>query len=219
MPTRVLVASELRLVRECLEGALAAAPDLTVVGAAADRRSVVSLGRESSPEALVLDRRMPDGLPAVLELLAERPRTRVLAYGVQETEPEIAVCSDAGIHGFVPHDAGPEDLIDCLRRVLRGEFVGSARVSELLLRHFVRRTAPLAGHGLTSREVEIMRQLDLGRSNKEIAASLGIELATVKSHVHHLLGKLEARRRSEAAAKWRSSGRTNVAYWVPRRTG
>jgi DNA-binding NarL/FixJ family response regulator len=219
MQTSILVAADLRLVREWLAHDLASAPDLTVVGTVADRMAALSLARRLSPDALVLDRSMPDSLRAVHEIVAERPRIRVLAYGVQETEPEVAVCWDAGVHGFIPRDATREVLIDSLRQIVRGEFVGSAAVSAFLLRHSVSRTAPLAGHGLTGREMEIVKQLELGRSNKEIAAALGIEVATVKNHVHHLLRKLQARRRSEAAAKWRSCGRAGTTTWVARRAG
>lgn len=219
MPTSVLVASDLRLVREWLAHDLGSAPDLLVVGAVSDRGTAISLARRLSPDVLLFDRGMPDGLLAVLEIAAERPRMRVLAYGVQETEPEVAVCSDAGVHGFVPRDAGREALIESVRRTMRGEFVGSPAVSAFLLRHFVHRSAPVAGHGLTGRELEIMRLLELGRSNKEIGAALGIEVATVKHHVHNLLRKLQARRRSEAAAKWRSCGRAGNTTWVARRSG
>jgi DNA-binding NarL/FixJ family response regulator len=219
MPINVLVAADICLVREWLAHDLASAPDLIVVGVAADRATALSLARRHSPDALLLDRSMPDGLLAVLEIVAERPRIRVLVYGVQETEPEVAVCSDAGVHGFIPRDASREVLIESLRRTVRGEFVGSASVSTLLLRHFVHRTAPFAGHGLTSREMQIVTQLELGRSNKEIATALGIEVATVKNHVHNILRKLQTRRRSEAAAKWRSCGRTGTTNWVARRAG
>ena len=219
MPTRIVVAADLRLIREWLAHDLESAPDLTVVGTAADRTAALSLARRASPDVLLLDRSMPDGLRTVHEVIAERPRLRVLAYGVQETEPEVAVCSDAGVHGFIPRDAGRDALIDCLHRIVRGEFVASAAVSALLLRHYSQRTAPLAGHGLTGREMQIMNQLELGRSNKEIAAALGIEVATVKNHVHHLLRKLQASRRSEAAAKWRSCGRADTSKWVARRAG
>ncbi len=217
--TSILVAADLRLVREWLAHELDSAPDLRVVATATDRSSALTLARRFAPDVAVLDRGMPDSLVAALEITAERPATRLLAYGVQETEPEVVVCSDAGLHGFVPRDASREQLIECVRRTMRGEFVGSAAVSTLLLRHFVQRSAPLAGRGLTGREMQIVRQLELGRSNKEIAAALGIEVPTVKNHVHNLLRKLQARRRSEAAAKWRSSGRNGGTSWVARRAG
>jgi DNA-binding CsgD family transcriptional regulator len=127
----------------------------------------------------------------------------VLAFGVHETEQEVAVCSDSGVHGFVPRDATSAELLSCVRRTMQGEFVGSATVSALLLQHVARRTSPLAGAGLTSRELEIVRLLELGRSNKEIAAAVGIEVATVKNHVHRPLkrssGELPERSRRQMA--------------------
>jgi DNA-binding NarL/FixJ family response regulator len=213
------VAGDLRLVRDWLTNDLDAAPDLAVLGAASGRAETVSLARRLIPDLLVIDRSMPDGLLAVREILAGLPRVRILAFGVQETEPEVAVCSDAGIHGFIPRDASRATLLESVRRTMRGEFVGSASVSALLLRHFARRTAPLAGRGLTGREVEILRLIELGRSNKEIATAVGIELATVKNHVHRLLRKLQVRRRTEAAAQWRRCGHGGTTSWVARRTG
>jgi DNA-binding NarL/FixJ family response regulator len=209
----------MRLIRDWLTNDVSAAPDMVVAGAASCSADAVSLARHVTPDVLLFDRRMPDGLVAVREILAEHPRLRVLAFGVQETEPEVAVCSDAGVHGFVARDAAREDLVESIRLTMRGEFVGSPAVSRFLLWYFARRTAPLAGEGLTAREVEVVRLIELGRYNKEIAAAVGIEVATVKNHVHHLLRKLQASRRSEAAAKWRRSGPTGSTGWVARRAG
>jgi DNA-binding NarL/FixJ family response regulator len=217
--TRVLVAADLRLVRDWLTNDLDQASDLAVVGAAAGHTEAVSLARGLAPDLLMFDRSMPDGLLAVREILGELPRIRVLAFGVQETEPEIAVCSDAGVHGFIPRDASRATLLECVRRAMRGEFVGSATVSALLLEHFARRTAPLPGRGLSGREVQILRLIELGRSNKEIATAVGIEVATVKNHVHRLLRKLRAQNRTEAAAKWRHCGHGTTTRWEPRRSG
>jgi two-component system, NarL family, nitrate/nitrite response regulator NarL len=215
----VLVASDLRLVREWLTRDLRTGPDVNVAGAAAKCADVMNLARRLVPGLLIVDRGMPDSLTAVREIIAQFPRTRVLAFGVHETEPEVAVCADAGIHGFVPRDASSAELLECVRRTMTGEFVGSSNVAALLLRHVARRTAPLAGSGLTARELEIVRLLELGRSNKEIAAAVGIEVATVKNHVHRLLKKLQASCRSEAAAKWRRNGDLGTSGWVARSAG
>jgi DNA-binding NarL/FixJ family response regulator len=77
----------------------------------------------------------------------------------------------------------------------------------------------MTGRELTAREIEVLRLLELGRSNKEIAAAMCIEVATVKNHVHPLLRKLKVKRRSEAVAKWRSSGQGARNGWVARRAG
>ena len=215
----VLVASDLRLVRDWLTRDLGTGPDVTVTGAAANHADVVRLAGRLAPDLLIVDRGMPDSLIAVREIIAQRPRVRVLAFGVHETEPEVAVCADAGVHGFVPRDASSAELLDCVRLTMKGEFVGSPSVAALLLRYVARRTAPLGGSGLTARELEIVRLLELGRSNKEIAAAVGIELATVKNHVHRVLKKLQASCRSEAAAKWRRNGDLATSGWVARSAG
>lgn len=207
------------MIRHWLAHELGLAPDLRVVGAAATRSESLALARRLGPDLLILDRSMPDGLLAVREILAERPRLRVLAFGVQETEPEVVACAEAGIHGFLPRDACAVGLVEGVRHAIRGEFVGSPTVSDLLLRHFARRAAPQGGQELTPREIEIARHLELGRSNKEIAAAIGIEVATVKNHVHSLLRKLDVSRRTEAAAKWRRAGGGARTGWVARRAG
>jgi DNA-binding NarL/FixJ family response regulator len=192
---------------------------VTVLAAARDCTDVLALARQVVPPLVVIDRGMPDSLVAVRDIVAELAHVRILAFGVHETEPEVAVCSDAGVHGFIPRDASSAELLESVRRTMRGEFVGSAVVSSLLLQHMARRTAPLAGAHLTARELDIVRLLELGRSNKEIAAAVGIEVSTVKNHVHRLLRKLQARRRSEAAAKWRRTGPVNSGGWVARSAG
>lgn len=219
MPISALLAADLRLLRDWLARELGAAPDVHLVAAAATAADAVSQARRLAPDLLLFDRGMPDGLLAVREIRAELPRIRVLAFGAHETEPEVAVCCDAGVHGFIARDASPTTLLESVRRAMRGEFVGSAVVSALLLAYFARRSAPEAARGLTGREVEILRLIELGRSNKEIAAAIGIEVATVKNHVHRLLRKLDARRRSEAAAKWRRCGAGSGTIWIARRAG
>jgi DNA-binding CsgD family transcriptional regulator len=106
--------------------------------------------------------------------------------------------------------------------VVRGEFVASPRVSDLALRYFAQRAqvnGDAAGGGLSVRERQIARLLELGYANKEIAARLGIEVATVKNHVHRLLRKLNVRRRGEAVAKWRCCGRVGSSRWEARNSG
>lgn len=219
MRIRVLVAADLRLVRDWLARDLGAGPDVEVSGSAADPDAALALARRTRPDLLVFDRGMPDSLVMVRDIRAELPRIRILAFGAQETEAEIAVCADAGVHGFIARDAGAARLLESVRRVVRGDFVGSAAVTAMLLAHFAQRTEPLSGHRLSSREVEILRLIEVGRSNKEIAAAVGIEVATVKNHVHRLLRKLQVRRRTEAAAKWRRSGAGTGTRWVARRAG
>jgi DNA-binding NarL/FixJ family response regulator len=215
----VVVASDLRLVRDWVTRDLHSGPDVRVAGTAKDRHDAISLANGLAPDLIVIDRGMPESLVAVREISARFPRLRILAFGVHETEAEVAVCSDAGVHGFLPRDASSAELLECVRRAMHGEFIGSSVITGLLLQHIARRTSPLTATHLTAREVEIVRLLELGRSNKEIAVAAGIEVATVKNHVHRLLKKLQASCRSEAAAKWRRNGHAGTAGWIPRSAG
>jgi DNA-binding NarL/FixJ family response regulator len=129
----------------------------------------------------------------------------VVAFAVaEENEEEILACAEAGVAGFVPRDASVEGLKSVLQAATEGHVLCSPRVTAVI----VRRVAGLANSrfpdagqfSLTRRESEIVGLIDAGLSNKEIAAQLNIETATVKNHVHSLLEKLRVRRRAEAAA-------------------
>jgi DNA-binding NarL/FixJ family response regulator len=144
------------------------------------------------------------------------PAIRVLALTVSESEEELLAAAEAGISGYVTHQSSLDELVDAVHSVARGEMLCSPRVAALLLRQvgaLARREVPVAGldsdrsgERLTMRELEILELIDAGRSNKEIARELYIEVPTVKNHVHNILEKLHACRRGEAAAKVRAQG-------------
>ena len=160
------------------------------------------------PDVVVVDTATPDGLSTVRALARRCPGVRIVALGVPEHEPELIACAEAGISGYVNRDGSIDDLIAAIDSVARGEMLCSPRIAAAL----VRRVAALAGERspvgtearLTRREIEVARLIDEGLSNKEIAQRLCIELPTVKNHVHHILGKLDVRRRGEAAARLRT---------------
>ena len=222
MGIRVIVVADVRLTREWLTEALADSSDLSVAASVENANDLTALVRRGRPDLVIVDRGMPGSIQATRELLAVDPSLKVLAFGVQETEPAVATCLEAGTSGFVPRAATRAQLIEAARRAVRGEFVASPRVADLALRHFAQRAqgnGDGAGGGLSVRERQIARLLELGYSNKEIAARLGIEVATVKNHVHHLFRKLKVRRRGEAVAKWRCCGRMGSARWEVRHSG
>ena len=119
-------------------------------------------------------------------------------------ESDVLTCAEAGVAGFVPVEASLADLVATVEGVARGEFACSARIAGVLLRHVgnlaLARTSPRALPALTARELEVLRLLDGRCSNKQIARQLGIEVATVKNHVHRLLEKLHVHRRMDAVA-------------------
>ena len=205
MSIRILIASDLRLQRDALAEVLKSYVELQVIGLCCSRRDVTTATAALLPDVLLFDRGMPDSLLAVRELGVAAPSVTTIAFAVQETEHAVLACADAGVDGYVPRDATADDLVSGIHRAVRGEPFCSLAVAAILLRCLgsrkgVERATTLQQPGLTVREAQIARLLDLGLSNKDIARQLGIEVATAKNHVHNLLEKLKVHRRGEAAA-------------------
>ncbi len=197
--TSLLVASDVRLYREGLVGVLAGRFEL--VGAAADRASAVEAARTVQPDVVLVDLAMEESCETISGVAAAG--LRVVALGVREVEDDVVACAEAGVAGYVTREAAIDELVDVVESVARGESLCSPRISALLLSRVAevahrRHDAPASR--LTPREAEIVRLIDEGLSNKQIAARLSIEVATVKNHVHSILEKLEVERRGEAAA-------------------
>jgi two-component system, NarL family, nitrate/nitrite response regulator NarL len=217
-PIRVLVVSDVRLYRDGLSEIFAGEPRLRVVGAAADAASAARLAAEQRAEVALVDMAMPQSSSAVGTIAAATPGVKVVALGVREHERDLVACAEAGVAGYVPRAASVQDLVTVLEGVGRGELVCSAQTAATLWKSVVAlarsgRSAPAAGavNSLTPREREIGALLEAGLSNKDIAVRLGIEVATVKNHVHNLLDKLQVHRRGQAAARLLRDG------WIGRR--
>jgi DNA-binding NarL/FixJ family response regulator len=220
MKIRILIVSDVRLLRDCIAHILGAVPEFSVAGVVADRAEGVTLSDRLRPDVIVLDRTMPESLLAAREMLAASPATRILVTGAQETEPAVQACAAAGVAGILPRDASHEDLTRAVLRLTRGELVCSGRVAELLALQTIRPNGIRASdRPLTSRETQIAQLLELGFSNKEVAARIGIEVATVKNHVHKLLRKLDAHCRGQVAGRWRRFAPDGVSTWSTRSAG
>ncbi len=191
---RVLVVSDIRLYRDGLAHILAAEPRLAVVGTAADVPAALREVAAHAPDVALVDMAMPQSVEAVRGIIASRPGVKVVAL------------AEAGVAGYVARAASVQDLVHTLEGVGRGELLCSAQAAAALWR----RVGSLAATGsgarhassaLTLREREIGALLEAGLSNKDIATRLGIEVATVKNHVHNLLEKLDVHRRGQAVAR------------------
>jgi DNA-binding NarL/FixJ family response regulator len=203
---RIFVVSRVALYREGLLALLSRRDRIDVIGVAADApeaaRTLLAAGRR--PDIIVLDMSLPESHESARRLRDDFPLVPVLAVAIPNREGDILACAEAGVAGFVTSEASIDELIEALDSVACGEAVCTPRIAGAL----IRRVAVLA-HGresmdpvshLTKREREILGLIDAGLSNQQIAHRLHIELATVRNHVHNILGKLGVHRRSEAAA-------------------
>ncbi len=203
----VLIASDVRLYSEGIAQVLGASQRVHVVGTAGHPGSVLGAVEARAPQVVLLDQAMPASLDLLRAILVAAPRCRVVVLGVPAQEAALVAWAEAGVGGFVPRESSLEELIQTVETAVRGEFHCSPGVAGALVRRLAHRASasPMSPPRLplTQREAEIVRLIDAGLSNKEIAVRLGIEVATVKNHVHNLLEKLRVHRRAEAAARLR----------------
>jgi DNA-binding NarL/FixJ family response regulator len=195
---RLLLVDDHPVVRAGLRALLEGQPDLTVVGEAGEAEAVAALVAQCRPDVVLMDLNLGPGaggasLTASLQRLPDPPRILVLT--TYDTEADILAAVEAGAVGYLLKDAPPDDLFRAVRSTARGETVLAPAVAARL----VRRTAAL-GTVLTEREVAILKLLAEGLTNKEMAKSLFVSEATVKTHLSHIYTKLGVETRAGAVA-------------------
>ena len=209
---RVVVADDQELVREGLVMILSAQSDIEVVGEAADGVDAVTMARQLQPDVILMDVRMPrlDGIDATRRVLAAVPECRVLVLTTFDVDEAVIGALRAGASGFLLKDAPRRSLIAAVRAVAEGDVLLAADVMRRLVADHlpagptVESRAVLAR--LTPREAEVLRAVAQGMSNAEIAASLGLGEATIKTHVAKLLEKLGLRDRVQLAVLAHTTG-------------
>lgn len=162
---------------------------------------------EHPPDVVLLDLPSTELAILVRRLHAAHPSLKLVALNREETESELLPLFEAGLTGFVPAEATGVGIVESLDAALRGEFHCPPRIATALVRRLSQLPGRVPGEtSLTMREHQILSLAEQGLTNKAIAERLGISPATVKNHVHNVLGKLSAHRRTEAIARLRSRG-------------
>jgi DNA-binding NarL/FixJ family response regulator len=207
----VAVADDQALVRVGFCGIIAATAGFSVVGEAANGVEAVEVARAAKPDVILMDVRMPDldGIEATRRITAasETAGVRVIILTTFDLDEYVFAALRAGASGFLLKDTLPADLLTAIRVVAAGEALLAPSITRRLISEFARSPAPAAAARaasprgahvaelLTEREAEVLRLVATGMSNAEIAARLCISPATAKTHVAHLLTKLDARDR------------------------
>jgi DNA-binding NarL/FixJ family response regulator len=203
MSITILVADDHALVRAGFRRLLESEPGLEVVGEAGDGAAAVEQVGRSRPTVALLDIRMPvmDGIEATRRIVAEGG-TRVVILTTFDVDEYVYDALRAGASGFLLKDAPPEQLVDAIHAVARGDALIAPSVTRRLLAEFVSRAQPAAPPAgldrLTGREHDVLLRLGRGMSNAEIAGELFLGEATVKTHVGNVLAKLDLRDRVQA---------------------
>jgi DNA-binding NarL/FixJ family response regulator len=212
---RVVVVDDQALVRSGFVVILGSADDIEVVGEAANGQEAVEVVRRERPDVVLMDIRMPemDGVEATHHISADDRLgdTRVLILTMFDFDEYVFAALRAGASGFLLKDTLPDDLLAAVRVVAAGESLLAPGVTRRLVEEFLRKPeralGPVPGlELLTEREREVLEALARGRSNAEIAETLFISPATVKTHVSHLLTKLQARDRAQLVVVAYESG-------------
>lgn len=201
----VLVFARVRLHGDGMAAAFEIAPDMNVVGTAAELGEALVKIATLAPDVLVIDASFPRSLDAIRAIASADPRPAIVAVAIPDVPEAVIAFAEVGATGYVTHEASAADLVNAVHHAANGEILCPPRIVGTLFRRLAVLASERVGapplRRLTRREREVALLLGESLSNREIARRLGIEIATVKHHVHNILEKLEVDRRSEAAAR------------------
>ncbi len=216
---RVAIADDQRLFANGLARIIGVQPDMEVVGEAHTGEEAISLCLEVEPDVVLMDLSMPvmDGVSATRKILGLLPRTRVAILTIHTDDAHVFQAIKAGAQGYILKDCTPEDLTNAIRTVHAGDTIMAPDIAKKMLTTFegIRSDAEITPH-LTERELEVVKALAQGKSNKEIAHALGISEKTVRNHASNIYKKLHIFDRTQAALYAIRRGLVDIEELEPR---
>jgi two-component system, NarL family, nitrate/nitrite response regulator NarL len=216
----IAIVSELRLLRESLKRVLDEDQSIVVTGLFADLNAALIEMSHRQPDMVLLDRTFPSARTVLHDLKAAAPKTLLVVVSVAETPDEVVAWAEAGAAGYIPRTMGLAEIPPLLNRIRHGEQLCTPSIAGALLRRLSNGASAFGQTGqipcslptLTAREKQVAQLIAVGMSNKEIARSLNIGIATTKTHVHHVLGKMNLRRRGQTAKYLRNMSSASDAF-------
>jgi DNA-binding NarL/FixJ family response regulator len=193
-PIRILVVDDHNVVRQGIVSLIKSVSDMTVVAEASDGKQATALFRDHRPDVTIMDLRLPvmSGVDAIKQIRGEFPAARIIVLTTFDGDEDIYRALQAGARGYLLKDMFGDDLMDAIRTV----HAGRTRIPPPIAQRLADR---MGGPDLTPREMDVLKLIVGGRSNKEIGRELFISEATVKTHINSLLGKLGVTDRTQAA--------------------
>ena len=196
---RVVLVDDHFVVRRGLQSYLSAMPDIAIIGSVASGEELMEKIEGWLPDVVVMDMYMPggiDGIESTRRVREISPHTQVVVLTAHTDDERVIAALRAGAISYVRKESDPQLLLDAIRGATRGQSIIDPTVADVLLRDMTLRKIP--GMDLTERERDVLREVALGLTNKEIASKLIIGEETVKTHVGNILSKLHLRHRNQA---------------------
>jgi len=190
---RILTVDDHQLLREGIAAVLEGQPDMVLIGQASNGREAIESFRQHRPDVTLMDLRMPDmsGIEAITAIRAEFPNARIIVLTTYAGDVQAAGALKAGAYGYLLKNLVRKELLETIRVVHAGKRRVPAEIATEIAEH-------VADDALTEREIEVLRRVAAGKSNKMIAAELDIAEGTVKTHMKSILPKLDASDRTHA---------------------